>query len=165
LNVDTQDKVFMRRAINLAKEGSQTSGGSPIGCVIVLDNEVIGEAHNEVEALCDPTAHAEIIAIRRSGKLLHRSQFKGAVLYSTLQPCGMCTMASIWGGITRIVYGAERHQVHQMYFEDKHFNAIDFILDAFRKDLRVEGGLCDRECAALYYRPDDEPPIGEQANI
>jgi tRNA(adenine34) deaminase len=52
-----------------------------------------------------------------------------------------------------------------MYFEDRHFDAIDFVLDAFRKDLKVEGGLCDRECAALYYGPNDEPPLDEQANI
>ena len=165
MKLDTQDKVFMRRAINLAKQGSRKSDSTPIGCVIVLDDEVIGEAHNEVEASCDPTAHAEIVSMRRAGKLLHRSQFKGAILYSTLQPCGMCTMASIWSGISRIVYGAERDQVHPMYFEGRHFNTIDFILDAFRKDIRVEGGLCDLECAALYYRPNDEPPNGEQANI
>ncbi len=165
MNVDTLDKIFIRHAIKLAKQGSQAAGGSPIGCVIVLDHDVIGVAHNEVEARHDPTAHAEIVAMRRAGKMLRRSQFKGAVLYSTLQPCGMCTMASIWAGITRIVYGAERHQVHQMYFEDKHFNTIDFIPDAFRTDIQIEGGLCDHECAALYYRPDEQPPIAEQANI
>jgi tRNA(adenine34) deaminase len=165
MKMNIQDQIFMRRAINFAKQGSRTPGGSPIGCVIVLDDEVIGEGHNEVEALCDPTAHAEIVSMRRAGKLLHRSQFKGAILYSTLQPCGMCTMASIWSGISRIVYGAERHQVHQMYFEDRHFNTIDFILDAFRKDLRVEGGLCDRECAALYFGPNDELARDKQANI
>jgi tRNA(adenine34) deaminase len=164
MKVDSQDKVFMRRAINLAKQGSRKPDGSPIGCVIVLDGQVIGEGHNEVEAFCDPTAHAEIVSMRRAGNLLHQSQFKGAVLYSTLQPCGMCTMASIWGGISRIVYGAERHQVHPMYFECRHFNTIDFILDAFRSDLQVEGGLCDLECAALYYGPSDEPSREEQAN-
>ena len=160
-----QDQIFMRRAISLAKQGVRTPKGGPIGCVIVLNGKVIGEGYNEVEKLCDPTAHAEIVSMRRAGKLLHSSQFKGATLYSTLQPCGMCTMASIWSGISRIVYGAERHQVHQMYFEDRHFNAIDFIRDAFRKDLQVEGGLCDRECAALYYGPNDVPPLDEQANI
>lgn len=163
--MNTQDEVFMRRAINLAKQGSQTPGGSPIGCVIALNEEVIGEGYNEVNANCDPTAHAEIVAMRRAGNLLHRSQFNGAVLYSTLQPCGMCTMAAIWSGISRIVYGAERHQVHQMYFEDRHFNTIDFILDAFRKDIRVEGGLCDNECVALYFGPNENPPIAKQTNI
>jgi tRNA(adenine34) deaminase len=158
------DEDFMERAIALARQGDARPGSSPIGCVIVLDGEIIGEGHNEVDARNDPTAHAEIVAMRRAGAALQRSRFEGATLYSTLQPCGMCSMASIWAGISRIVYGAERDQVHDMYFEDRHFETMDFIRDAFKDDLTVTGGLRAEECAALYFAPDDDPPEEAQAN-
>ncbi len=151
----------MRRAIELG----QQNPGSPIGCVIVLDGQVIGEAHNEVEPDNDPTAHAEIVAMRRACTALGAQQLAGATLYSTLQPCGMCSMASIWAKIGRIVYGAERHQVHRMYFEDRHLSTMDFIRDAYRDDLTVIGGVLADDCAALYYGPDDDPPPDEQANV
>ena len=159
------DEDFMRRAIALAQQGTRDPDGGPIGCVIVQNGEILAEAHNAVEASHDPTAHAEITAMRRAGAKLRRAQFKGATLYSTLQPCGMCSMACIWAGISRIVYGAERHQVHRMYFEDRHFNTIDFITDAFKDDITIAGGLLATDCAALYYAPDDNPPKQEQANI
>ena len=112
----------------------------------------------------DPTSHAEIVAMRRAGEMLRQSEFRGATLYSTLQPCGMCTMASIWAKIGRIVYGAERDQVHPMYFEDRHLDTMDFVRDAFRDDLSLSGGLLADECAALYVGPDEEVPQDEQFN-
>jgi tRNA(adenine34) deaminase len=133
--------------------------------VIVLNGEVIGEGHNETQQNHDPTAHAEIVAMRRAGARVGDWELRGATLYSTLQPCGMCSMASIWAKIGRIVYGAERHQVHKLYFEDRHLDTADFIKDAFRQDLTMQGGLLADECAALYYGPNDTPPIEEQANI
>jgi tRNA(adenine34) deaminase len=154
-----EDQV-MRRAIALGRENP----GSPIGCVIVLDGKIVGEAHNEVDARHDPTAHAEIGAIRRACAALAVQDLRGATLYSTLQPCGMCSMASIWAGISRIVYGAGRGDVHEMYFEDRHLGTMDFIADAYRDDLSIEGGVLKHECAALYYGPDDDPPEAEQAN-
>lgn len=158
------DKDFMRRAITLARQGERQPGAAPIGCVLVLDGAIVGEAHNEVEAGHDPTAHAEIVAIRRAGQALGTAAFRGAVLYSTLQPCGMCSMASIWARVGRIVYGAERHQVHSMYFEDRHLNTMDFVRDAFRDDLQVQGGLLAEECASLYFGPKDTPPPEEIGN-
>ena len=158
------DEDFMRRAIGLAVDGEKSPNGGPIGCVIVRDGEVIGEGHNEVDARHDPTAHAEVVAMRRAGVKLAASRFEGATLYSTLQPCGMCSMASIWAGISRIVYGAERAQVHSMYFEDRNFNTMDFIRDAYKDDLSLSGGVLGDECAKLYYQPDDDPPLEEQAN-
>jgi tRNA(adenine34) deaminase len=159
------DVTYMRRAIEHARQGERDPGGSPIGCVIVLRGEVIGEGHNETHQNHDPTAHAEVVAMRRAGAKVADWELRGATLYSTLQPCGMCSMASIWAKIGRIVYGAERHQVHKLYFEDRHLDTADFIRDAFRKDLVMEGGLLADECAALYYGPNDNPPVEEQANI
>ncbi len=162
--VTKTDNDFMDRAIALALQGDASAGGSPIGCVITLDGLIIGEAYNEVEIQRDPTAHAEILAMRRAGLRLGRSRFEKATLYSTLQPCGMCSMACIWAGISRIVYGAERHQVHEMYFEDRHLQTMDFISDAFKDDLTVTGGLRAAQCAELYFQPGDNPPAEAQAN-
>jgi tRNA(adenine34) deaminase len=68
-------------------------------------------------------------------------------------------MACLWAGISRIVYGAGRGDVHHIYFESRHNNTVDFIRDAFRDDLEIEGGVLRDECAALYARPDE--PISE----
>lgn len=158
------DMTWMRRAIALARDGETREGANPIGCVIVRDNEVIGEGCNEVGLRHDATAHAEIVAMRRAGETLRCEELRGAVLYTTLQPCGMCTMASIWAKISRIVYGAGRRDVHPQYFEDRHLDTMDFIRDAFRGDLSLEGGLMLRECAALYVPPDAAVPEAEQVN-
>lgn len=158
------DQDFMKRAIALAWEGRRIPGATGIGCVIVLDGTIVGEGYNEVEARHDPTAHAEIVAMRRAGERLGTHELRGATLYSTLQPCGMCSMASIWAKLGRIVYGAERHQVHEMYFEDRHLNAVDFIADAFKDDILIEGGLLGGDCARLYVQPGEHVPDGEKVN-
>ena len=159
------DHRFMARALDLARKGEGKPGASPIGCVIVMDGEVVAEGHNEVGIRHDPTAHAEMVAIRRAGAKLERDALRGATLYSTLQPCGMCTMASIWSRIGRVVYGAGREDVHKMYFEDRHLDTMNFIRDAYRDDIEVVEGVMAEECAALYYGPGDAPPVEEQGNI
>ncbi len=155
----------MARAIALARQGDRQRGASPIGCVIVLDGNIVAEGHNEVGLRHDPTAHAEIVAMRRACAALSLDDLAGATLYSTLQPCGMCTMASIWAKIGRIVYGAGRDDVHRMYFEDKHLDTMNFIHDAYRENLEVIEGVERETCATLYWRPDDDPPEEEQGNI
>src|SRR4030088_33658 len=143
------DRTWMRRAIALAREGEVGPGKNPIGCVIVRDREIIGEGSNEVGLRHDATAHAEIVSMRRAGERLGCEEIRGAVLYTTLQPCGMCTMASIWAKVGRIVYGAGRDDVHEMYFENRHLSTENFIRDAFKDDITLEGGLLAKECAAL----------------
>ena len=159
------DRRFIGRALELARKGADTPGASPIGCVIVMNGEIVAEGHNEVGMRHDPTAHAEMVAIRRAGARLEHDSLRSATLYSTLQPCGMCTMASIWSHIDRIVYGAGREDVHKMYFEDRHLDTMNFIRDAYRDDMEVVGGVMAAECAALYYGPDDDPPLEEQCNL
>ena len=110
------DAAWMRYAIMLAEQGNATTGANGIGCVIVLDGVAIGEGYNEVELRHDATAHAEIVSMRRAGQRLQCQELRGAVLYTTLQPCGMCTMASIWAKIGRIVFGAGRDDVHSDLF-------------------------------------------------
>ncbi len=154
----------MARAVALARKGDKTRGASAIGCVLVLDGVVVAEGHNEVGLQHDPTAHAEVVAIRRACVALGRDELRGATLYSTLQPCGMCTMASIWTRIGRIVYGAGREDVHRMYFEDKHLDTMNFIRDTYR-DMEVVGGVMKDEVVGLYWGPGDDPPKEEQGNI
>jgi len=161
---DDEDTKWMQRAIVLARQGNNEPGKNGIGCVIVRDGEVIGEGCNEVELRHDATAHAEIVSMRRAGQQLQSQELRGAVLYTTLQPCGMCTMASIWAKIGRIVYGAGKDDVHAEYFEDRHLDTVDFIRDAFRNDLSLDGGLLVNECAALYVPPDADVPKDEQFN-
>ena len=162
---DTEDERFMREALRIATERGADPSLSPIGCVIVKDGRILTAERNRVEEQFDPTAHAEITAIRAAGAALRDPELRGAVLYSTLQPCGMCTMASIWSKVGRVVYGAGRDDVHRMYFEDRHIDTLAFISDAYRDDITVEGGVLRAECAALYFGPDDTPPLEEQGNI
>ena len=159
-----EDRNWMHRAIALAREGEATEGMNPIGCVIVRDGKIVGEGCNEVDLRHDATAHAEIVSMRRAGQTLQCNELRDAVLYTTLQPCGMCTMASVWAKIGRIVYGAGREDVHEMYFEDRHLDTVDFIRDAFRDDLSLEGGLMAAECATLYVPPDADVAKSEQFN-
>jgi tRNA(adenine34) deaminase len=161
---DMDDTRWMRRALELARQGEARAGTNPIGCVLVCDGAVLAEACNEVDLRHDPTAHAEIVAIRRAGERLGNPELRGVVLYTTLQPCGMCTMASIWAKIGRIVFGAGRDDVHPMYFEDRHFDTLDFIRDAFRNDLALEGGVLAAECATLYVPPEANVPKDQQFN-
>ncbi len=159
-----EDASWMRRAIKLARKGNAEPGMNGIGCVIVRDGKLIGEGCNEVEARHDATAHAEIVSMRRAGQHLQCQELRGAVLCTTLQPCGMCTMASIWAKIGRIVYGAGRDDVHSQYFEDRHLDTMAFIRDAFRDDLSLQGGLMVKECAELYVSPDADVPEDQQFN-
>lgn len=155
----------MTLAIEEARRGELQPGGGEVGCVIVRDGEVLASGHNEAELRYDPTAHSEIITMRRLGQRLKSIDFSGCTLYCTLQPCSMCTAACIWGRITRIVYGASRKDVHSMYFDAKHLNAADLVEDAFRDDIQIEGGVLKDECCRFYYKPQENPPKEEQLNI
>jgi len=161
----TDDKRWMREAIAVARTKGADPADTPIGAVIVRDGRILSAEPNRTEELPDATAHAEMMAIRRACEGVGDMELRGATLYTTLQPCGMCTMATIWSKVARVVYGAGRDDVHEMYFEDRHIDTLSFIADAYRDDIVIEGGVLRAECAALYYGPDDEVPEEEQGNI
>ena len=163
--ITDNDRAWMREAIALARQKGTDPSDTPIAAIIVLDGRVLAGTVNQTEELKDATAHAEIMAIRSAGPEHGDMDLRGATLYSTLQPCGMCTMGSIWAKIGRIVFGAGRDDVHRMYFEDRHLDSMDFIRDAWRDDLVIEGDCLREECAQLYYRPGDDVPDAEQGNI
>ncbi len=164
-NILPDDERFMRLAIEQARKGDKIPGAGEVGCVIVREGQVLAAGHNEAEMRHDPTAHAEIVTLRKLGEKLQTTDFRGCTLYCTLQPCGMCSIACVWAKITRIVYGATRNDVHSMYFDTKHFNTADLIRDAFREDVEITGGVLAEECAQFYYRPSENPPREEQVNI
>jgi tRNA(adenine34) deaminase len=99
------DETFMRIALDLAVQAQQR-GEVPVGAVVVLDGTVIGEGFNQPISGADPTAHAEIVAIRRAAARLGNYRLTGAELYVTIEPCQMCVGAMIHARIARLVYGA-----------------------------------------------------------
>jgi len=99
------DENFMRRALELARQG-QAEGEVPVGAVVVLDENVIGEGWNRPIAAADPTAHAEIQALRAAALAVGNYRLAGASLYVTLEPCAMCVGAMFHARIARVVFGA-----------------------------------------------------------
>lgn len=95
----------MARALELAREAA-LAGEVPVGAVVVKDGVIIGEAHNSPRALADPTAHAEVLALRRAAAVLGSERLEGCELWVTLEPCAMCAGAIVHARIARLYYGA-----------------------------------------------------------
>jgi tRNA(adenine34) deaminase len=152
------DERFMREAIAEARLGAMLPGAGEVGCVIVRDGEIVMRAHNEAEKRFDPTAHAEMVGIRRLCEKLKTIDLTGCTLYCTLQPCGMCTFAAIWSGIERIVYGATRTKANDVYFASRHFDTEDFFRDSYKGAMKVTKGVLERECMQLYLRRGETVP-------
>jgi len=104
--VGDNDKYFMELALAEA-ERAAVEGEVPVGCVIVHEGMVIGKGHNRTESLCDPTAHAEILAITAAANHLESWRLEGCSVYSTLEPCAMCAGALVLARVDRLVYGAK----------------------------------------------------------
>ena len=108
---------FMHRAIELSIESANSKGG-PFGCVIVKNNEIIAEGNNQVTANNDPTAHAEIVAIRNACKKLNSFFLNGCDLYTSCEPCPMCLSAIYWSHIDNIYYANTRMDAKSIDFDD-----------------------------------------------
>ncbi|HOX70351.1 MAG: tRNA adenosine(34) deaminase TadA [Dokdonella sp.] len=100
------DERWMRRALELAARARDAEGEVPVGAVLVADGELMGEGWNRNITLNDPSAHAEILALRDAGARLGNYRFPGATLYATLEPCAMCAMALVHARVARVVYAA-----------------------------------------------------------
>ena len=125
------DAQYMRRALALARRAEE-EGEVPVGALVVLDGEVIGEGWNRPIAARDPTAHAEIQALRSASLLLKNYRLTGATLYVTLEPCDMCVGAMFHARIARAVFGATDPKKLQL-----------------KNQVKVEGGVLAGECGAL----------------
>ena len=100
------DAHWMARALDLARHAEAAEGEVPVGAVIVLDGKLIGEGWNRNIASSDPTAHAEVLALRDAGRRLGNYRFPGAEHYVTLEPCAMCAGAIVHARIARVIFGA-----------------------------------------------------------
>ncbi len=113
-----EHETFMRRAIELAREGMVSAGGGPFGSVVVLDGKIIGEGSNRVTATNDPTAHAEVVAIRNACKYIDSFQLDGCVIYASCEPCPMCLGAIYWSRADRIYIACTRDDAANAGFDD-----------------------------------------------
>ena len=112
-------KNFMSRAIELSVESVRSNGG-PFGCVIVKNNEIIAEGSNKVTIINDPTAHAEIVTIRKACKALNNFNLEGTEMYTSCEPCPMCLSAIYWSHIDKIYYGNTRLDAAKIGFDDNY---------------------------------------------
>jgi guanine deaminase len=112
-----KDKSYLTRAIEIASLGI-SEGGGPFGAVIVKDGEIISEACNRVVLNNDPTAHAEILAIRQASSVLKSHDLHECTIYTSCEPCPMCLGAIYWSGIKKVVYSCDRSDAESAGFSD-----------------------------------------------
>jgi tRNA(Arg) A34 adenosine deaminase TadA len=115
--INDKKPFFMQRAIDLSRE-SLLRGGGPFGAVIVAEGEIVAEGANGVALDCDPTAHAEVSAIRRAARKLDRFDLSGCEIYTSCEPCPMCLGAIYWARLDRIYYAADRQDAARAGFDD-----------------------------------------------
>ncbi len=137
------DIVFMQRALELAR-AAEAEGEVPVGAVLVKNGEIVAEGFNQPISSCDPTAHAEIVALRGAAASVENYRLPGSTLYVTLEPCPMCAGAMVHARIERLVFGAS----------DPRTGAAGSVFDLVRSEelnhrLEVESGLLADESAAL----------------
>ncbi|NVK22939.1 MAG: tRNA adenosine(34) deaminase TadA [Kangiellaceae bacterium] len=138
----SQDHQFMQRAFELAAI-AENNGEVPVGAVLVKDDLIIGEGFNQPILTHDPTAHAEIIALRDAGQQVQNYRLVNTTLYVTLEPCAMCAMALVHARVTRVVYAAA----------DPRTGAAGSVLNlldnsSFNHQCELQSGLLQEECSA-----------------
>jgi tRNA(Arg) A34 adenosine deaminase TadA len=141
--VRAADEAVMRVALAEARRGMD-GGEVPVGAVVVIAGELVSCAHNAPIALADPTAHAEVLALREAGRRIGNYRLTGATLYVTVEPCAMCAGAIVHARVARLVYGATDPKAGAV-------NSLHRLLDDPRLNHRVEvaaGALAD-DCGAL----------------
>ena len=144
-SVAADDELHMRRALELAAHARDAEGEVPVGAVLVVEGAIVGEGWNRNIGLNDPSAHAEILALRAAGAHLGNYRFPGATLYATLEPCAMCAMALVHARVARVVYAAPDPKTGAA-------GSVFDILASERHNHRVEVGsglLCDESAALL----------------
>ena len=124
-----QDKIFMKRAISLAQEGVDANAGGPFGCIIVKDNKIIAEGYNKVTSTNDPTAHAEVVAIRKACETLGYFQLDGCTVYTSCEPCPMCFGAIYWARPKMVYFACDKVDAAKIDFDDQ------FIYDELDKNI------------------------------
>jgi guanine deaminase len=124
------NKDFMKRAIELSRTNMQMGAGGPFGAVVVKDGKIIGEGWNQVTSINDPTAHAEVMAIRSACIAIDHYELTGTEIYTSCEPCPMCLASIYWARIEKIYYGNTRKDAADIDFDD------DFLYQEIPKDLK-----------------------------
>jgi len=142
----TGDDAFMRMALEEAR-AAVAGGNKPFGAVVVRGGQVVARGHNLVESGHDPTAHGEVVAIRAACRALKSSSLAGSTLYTTCEPCLMCTSAIMWAGIARVVIGATWSDSPGFHPEK---GSLLGMAEHLRYPFEYTSGVLRDECAALY---------------
>lgn len=135
--------MFMHKALLEAKK-AYLKGEVPVGAIVVVDDQVVARAHNRREELQDPTAHAEMLAVKEAAARLGSWRLLGSTLYVTLEPCAMCAGALVLARVERLVYGAADPKAGAA---GSVTNLVQH--EALNHRLEVTGGVLQRECSAL----------------
>jgi tRNA(adenine34) deaminase len=137
------DEMYMKMALEEAEKAGER-GEVPVGAILLKGDQVLARDHNRCIELSDPTAHAEILVLRRGGEILRNYRLNGTVMYVTAEPCPMCVSAMVHGRISRLVYGA---------FEPK-FGAVESKYrllndEGLNHKVKVDRGILERECGEI----------------
>lgn len=149
------DEEFMREALAEA-ELARAEGEVPIGAIVVLDGEIKGRGHNAVIQNSDPTAHAEIMAMRDAAKTVSNYRLTDATIYSTIEPCAMCAGAMVHARVAKLVYGATDEKAGAV---ESHFEICS--TDFLNHRLIVEKGILETDCRQVlqsFFRQKREKP-------
>jgi tRNA(Arg) A34 adenosine deaminase TadA len=147
MNDRVLDSAFMRRAIDISRERMRAGFGGPFGAVIARNGEILAEGWNEVTSTRDPTAHAEVVAIRRACQAVGDFALRGATIYTSCEPCPMCLASIYWARIDRVVFANTRQQAAAIGFDD------EFLYGEIGKD------IADRAV------PTHHQPSGDAADV
>ena len=130
------DTRWIERTIQLATE-NVANGGGPFGAVIVRDGELVAEGQNRVTASLDPTAHAEVVAIRAACQVVGDFSLAGATLYTSCEPCPLCLSAALWARVDRVVFAGNRDDAAEGGFDDREFYEL-FSRDRSTWDVAID---------------------------
>lgn len=145
-----RDEYFMKRAISMAEKGMDLNAGGPFGCVIVKDDEIIAEGYNKVTSTNDPTAHAEMVAIREACRKLKTFQLDECVIYTSCEPCPMCFGAIYWARPKMVYFACTKADAAKIDFDDQ------FIYDELDKEID------DRDIKFVRLMRKDAVPVFEK---
>jgi tRNA(Arg) A34 adenosine deaminase TadA len=143
------NREFLQEAIRLSLEKSQAGEGGPFGAVIVRNGEIVGRGWNRVTSTNDPTAHAEIAAIRDACRRLGTFSLAGCEIYTSCEPCPMCLAAIYWARLERIYYAATRQDAAAIGFDDSRIYK-EVALGIDRRAIPMEQALHEEGCAAFH---------------
>jgi tRNA(Arg) A34 adenosine deaminase TadA len=130
IEMNEYHQQHMNRAIELAQYGMENGAGGPFGCVVVKHGEIIAEGFNSVTSMNDPTAHAEMVAIRKACEKLSSFQLDGCTIYTSCEPCPMCLGAIYWARPSSVYYACSREDAAAIEFDDQFiYDELDLNID------------------------------------